>query len=257
MEKAYIFVDETGKSDFTHQSKYFCLSAIVINERNRVRLKTALEDLKQKYFGSKNYVLHGSELKRNLRFHKKSEVEFAKDLRNAVLPVTFFALCTVTDKQQAKDGNWTKEVILEKSYSMILSNLIKFVVAKDYKGQIIAEASAHEQDLHLYRKFFKFMSNGIERLNISSKDVKNHVTSIMYVTKQNDDCETQLVDLLAGVIPIKYDLNRKRRKLSEICDFDLELLKILDKKLFVVNVNCKDKRKKRLYSEITSYKKFP
>lgn len=221
MENAYVFVDETGKSDFSHDSKYFCLSAIVINERNREKLKSAIENLKQKYFGSKHYVLHGSELKRKLKICKKNEV------------------------------------ILEKSYSMILSNLIKFVVAKDFKGQIIAEASAHEQDLHLYLNFFKFMGNGIPRLNISPKDVKSHVTSITYVTKQNEDCETQLVDLLAGVIPIKHELMRKHKELHEVSGYDQEILKILDRKLFVVNANAQDRRKKVLYSAITSYKKFP
>jgi hypothetical protein len=140
---------------------------------------------------------------------------------------------------------------------MILSNLIKFVVAKDYKGQIIAEASAHEQDLHLYRNFFKFMGNGIQRLSISSKDVKKHVTSIMYVTKQNEDCETQLVDLLAGVIPIKYELKKGKKELSGVNEFDLEFLKILESKLFVANIHGRDRRKKMLYSAITSYKKFP
>lgn len=99
MEKAYIFVDETGKSDFSHQSKYFCLSAIVINEKNREKLKIALENLKLKYFGSKHYVLHGSELKRKLKYSNKNELDFAKDLRELVLPINFFALCTLTDKQ--------------------------------------------------------------------------------------------------------------------------------------------------------------
>jgi len=257
MDNAYIFVDETGKADFTHESEYFCLSAIVINDNNRKRLKLVMDELKLKYFGAKGYVLHGSELKRTLRFRKKSELEFAKDLRKAVLPIGFFALGTITDKLQAKKGNWIKDTILEKSYSMILSNLIKFVMAKDYRGQIIAEASAHEQDLHLYRNFFKFMGNGIPRLSISSKDVKRHVTAVTYVTKQNEDCETQLVDLLAGVIPIKYRLMRGRIKESEVNEYDLELLRILDNKLFVANAMGKDKRKKELYTAISSYKKFP
>jgi len=257
MENAYIFVDETGKADFSHDSQYFCLSAIVINDKNRAKLKVAVDHLKLKYFGNKSYVLHGSELKRALRIRKKSELEFAVDLRKAVLSIGFFALCTITDKLQAKKGNWLKETILEKSYSMVLSNLIKFVIAKDYKGQIVAEASAHEQDLYLYRNFFKFMGNGIARLKISSKDVKKHVTAITYVTKQNEDPETQLVDILAGVISIKYELIRGKQELSHISEFDAELLKILDNKLFVANVNGLNIRKKELYSEITSFKKFP
>jgi len=257
MDSAYIFVDETGKADFTHESEYFCLSAIVINDNNRKRLRLAMDELKLKYFGAKGYVLHGSELKRALKFRHKSELDFVKDLRKIVLPIGFFALCTITDKLQAKKGNWIKETILEKSYSMILSNLIKFVMAKDYRGQIIAEASAHEQDLYLYRNFFKFMGNGIHRLSISSKDVKRHVTAVTYVTKQNEDCETQLVDLLAGVIPIKYKLMRGKMKEVEISEYDRELLKILENKLFVANTVVSEKRKKELYEAISSYKKFP
>jgi len=257
MDNAYIFVDETGKADYTHESKYFCLSAIVINDKNRAKLKLALEALKLKYFGSKNYVLHGSELKRKLKINKKGELEFAKDLRKSVLSIGFFALCTITDKTQAKKGGWLKETILEKSYSMILANLIKFVIAKDYKGQIVAEASAHEQDLHLYRNFFRFMGNGISRLSISSQDVKKHVTAVTYVTKQNEDCETQLVDLLAGVIPKKYELKRERIKPEQISEYDKEILKILENKLFIANVSGQNNRKKELYSAITSYKKFP
>ena len=92
MENAYIFVDETGKPDKTDKSEYFCLSAIVINDRNRKQLKGGLEALKRKYFGSKSYVIHGSEIKRDLKYRKKNLVEFAIDLRKVVLHIGFFAL---------------------------------------------------------------------------------------------------------------------------------------------------------------------
>ncbi|MEK7457912.1 MAG: DUF3800 domain-containing protein [Patescibacteria group bacterium] len=257
MENAYIFVDETGKPDKTDKSEYFCLSAIVINDRNRKQLKGGLEALKRKYFGSKSYVIHGSEIKRDLKYRKKNLVEFAIDLRKVVLPIGFFALCTITDKQRAYERGWLKTTILEKSYRMILSNLIKFVIAKDYRGQIIAEASAHEQDLHLYKNFFHFMANGVSRLNVSTDDVKNHVTAISYVTKQNDDCETQLVDLLAGVIEIKHRLDAKQISGEKVSDFDKEILKILENKLFVANAKGTNKRKSELYRAITAYVKYP
>lgn len=257
MKNAYIFIDETGKADFSHLSTNFCLSAIVINEKNREKLKENFEKLKLKYFGSKSFVMHGSELRRLLRVRGKSESKFASDLKEAVYGIGFFSLCTVTNKEQAKKGNWTKETIMEKSYEMIMANLIKFVVAKDYKGQIVAEASAQEQDIHLYRKFFRFMGSGMESLNISSEDVKKHVTAVTFVTKQNEDCETQLADLLAGVVPLKYKIEKNKLKLSNLGALDKVLLEILEKKLFVANVAGRNKRKKSLYEAITSYKKFP
>lgn len=257
MENAYIFVDETGKPDKTDKSEYFCLSAIVINDRNRERLKIGLEDLKLKYFGSKNYVLHGSEVKRDLKHKKKDLFEFAKDLRKVVLPIGFFALCTITDKEKAYARGWQKTTILEKSYRIILSNLIKFVIAKDYRGQIIAEASAHEQDLQLYRNFFHFMANGISELKITTSEVKKHVTAISYVTKQNDDCETQLVDLLAGVIETKHKLDSEQISEEQVTDYNKEMLKILENKLFVANAKGTNKRKIKLYQAITAYVKYP
>lgn len=257
MENAYIFVDETGKPDKTDKSEYFCLSAIVINDKNRSKLKIGLEDLKIKYFGSKSYVIHGSEIKRDLLHRKKDLVTFASDLRKIVLPIGFFALCTITDKQKAYARGWVKSTILEKSYRIILSNLIKFVIAKDYRGQIIAEASAHEQDLHLYKNFFHFMANGISKLNVSTDDVKKHVTAISYVTKQNDDCETQLVDILAGVIEVKHKLDTKQITEDKVSDFNKEILKVLENKLFVANARGSDIRKVELYQEITAYVKFP
>lgn len=257
MQKAYIFVDESGKPDYTDKSGYFCLSAIVIKDKNRIKLRSDLETLKQKYFGNKNFVIHGNEIKRTLRIKGKDEAEFAKDLRTVVLPIGFFALCTITSKSQAKNGNWIKDTILKKSYRTVLTNLIEFVIAKNFRGHIIAEASAQEQDLHLYRNFFHFLSNGIPQLKISSQDVKNHVTSIMYVTKQNEDCEEQLVDLLAGVIPLKYLIERNKLNETNVSEFDRELLKILENKLFVANANGQNIRKKQLYKSITSYKKFP
>lgn len=257
MQNAYIFIDETGKPDKTDRSEYFCLSAIVINDKNRIKLKDQLGKLKIKYFGSKGFVIHGSEIKRDLKVRKKDLIQFAKDLRMAVYPTSFFALCTITDKKKAYGLGWQKNTILERSYRVILSNLIKFVMAKEYRGQIIAEASAHEQDLHLYKNFFHFMSNGISRLGISTDDVKKHVTAISYVTKQNDDCETQLVDLLAGVIETKHKLMSKKMELDSVDDYDKEILKILENKLFVANTSGSDKRKKILYEAISSFVKYP
>lgn len=133
MKNAYIFIDETGKPDEKDQSQYFCLSAIVINDENRARLKNGIEELKQKYFGAKSYVIHGSQIKRDLKFRKKDPIEFAKEFRQVVMPIGFFSLCTITDKQKVYKRGWFKTTILEKSYRMILSNLIKFVIAKDYR----------------------------------------------------------------------------------------------------------------------------
>ncbi|MBU1200693.1 DUF3800 domain-containing protein [Patescibacteria group bacterium] len=257
MKNAYIFIDETGKVDKKDKSEYFCLSAIIINDVNRERLKNGLEKLKQKYFGSKGYVIHGSQVKRGLKHKKKDLNKFSKDFRKIALSINFFALCTITDKHKAYSRGWLKTTILEKSYRMILSNLIKFVMAKDYKGQIIAEASAHEQDLHLYKNFFHFMANGIPKLHISTDDVKKHVTAISYVTKQNDDNETQFVDLLAGVIKIKHKLDSGQITKDQISDFDKELLYILERKLFTTSARVIKKRKSELYKAIIAYAKYP
>lgn len=256
MQKTYIFVDECGKSDYSDSSKTFSIVGVVIDNHNRDRLTEAFRKLKIKYFNKESFVLHRTELRNDLKVRGKDITEFANDLRKVLFSVSYFVLGNVNQKEKSEKRNWTKKRIIDTSYRSLLSNIIKFVVAKNYCAQLITEASAHEQDISLYNNFWHFMTNGISRVKIKNDDVKTHVTSISYVTKDNHDDELQLADLMSGAVQNKCLLKIGVYSKEKLNPIDNILLEVLEKRLFVRSATV-DVRKKLLYPEINSYVIFP
>ncbi len=256
MDKTYIFIDECGKSDYSDSSKTFVIVGVVIDKVNRTKLSDKLKKLKLKYFKKESFVFHRTALRNDLKVRGLDIELFASDLRKVLYDVPFFVLGSVVDKSKAKKRNWEKDRVIETSYRSLLSHTIKFVVAKNLCAQLITEASAHEQDISLYRNFSHFMTNGISRVEISKNEVKTHVTSISYVTKDNHDDELQLADLMSGAAQNKYLLEIGEYSHEKLNPIDKVLIEILEKTLFKRKATVAV-RKKYLYSEINSYVVFP
>lgn len=256
MERIFIFIDECGKADYTDKSKTFSIVGVVLNQETKAKLTEKFKKLKLKFFKKESFVFHRTELRNDLKIRGKDLQEFASDLRKVLFEISFFVLGSVTDKDKAKKRNWKKDRVIETSYRSLLSNTIKFVVAKDFCAQLITEASAHEQDISLYRNFWHFLTNGISRVEITKNEVKTHVTSISYVTKDNHDDELQLADLMSGAVQNKYLLDKGIYSKDKLNPIDNVLLEVLEKTLFKRNATVVE-RKKYLYSQINSYVVFP
>ena len=127
-KKHFIFIDESGTSDVKSFSvqPFFTVVGLVIGEKNREFLKNDFEDLKLKHFGSKNYVIHNTEIKRDLRTDQKIK-NFATDLENFLNKHNFFILSTTVNKEKAFRLGWDKSTILNRSYRSLFSNLLKCV----------------------------------------------------------------------------------------------------------------------------------
>jgi|GEM_PF-1364292 len=250
----YIFIDESGTSDVSsyETQPYFTVIGLVIGDGSRLKFKNDFEELKQKHFGSKGYVIHNTEIIR----HLKTEIRinhFASDLKNFLCSHGFFILSTIIDKQKAFRLGWSKQTVLDRSYRILFSNLLKFLIAKDLTGQIISEASNAEQDIFIYKNMFHYLVNGISNLGISPRDAKKHLTSVSFVTKLNNDPEEQLADLY-GVCPrLKKEITQdKIKKLNQVQKVLLESFK---RKLFV-GVAIKQ-NKKKLYKAINPLVELP
>lgn len=253
-KKHFIFIDESGTSDVKSFSvqPFFTVVGLVIGEKNREFLKNDFEDLKLKHFGSKNYVIHNTEIKRDLRTDQKIK-NFATDLENFLNKHNFFILSTTVNKEKAFRLGWDKSTILNRSYRSLFSNLLKFLIAKNLKGQVISEASNSEQDIIIYQNVFHYLVNGISNLNITAKDTKKHLTSISFVTKFNNDPEEQIADLYGFCPRLKEEIKTKNiEKLNPIQEV---LLSSFEKKLFIGSAKNQDKLK--LYKAINSVVKLP
>lgn len=252
-----IFIDELGWADLksTQQSPYFTLCGVVINEQNRQKLAQEWSQLKQQHFGSSDYIMHKVNLRKILATEKHMNV-FLQDLLSFFNRNSFFLLFVVVDKQKAINFSWQNKTIYEKSYRFIIGNLIKFLIAKDAIGKIHAEASNVQQDIFLYSSFFHYIANGIPHLSISSHDVKQHLTSVSFVTKLNNDPEEQIADLFGTLGKIYAEVQKKGKTKTSLNKLDQLLYRVMEKNLFGKGTP-KLSRKVALYSDIDAFGILP
>lgn len=250
MKKFCIFIDESGNHTLSSlkQSPFYTVCGIVINQKKQNKLKINLEKLKQKHFGKKSYIIHGTELKRYFHNHPQKLTPFIKDLKKLLNNTSFFLLFATLDKNKAQKIGWnSKTNIHKKIYRTILDNLIKFLVAKNTNGNIIVEASTVEKDINLYQSFFHFLANGTKNPSIPSLIVKKYLTSLNFVTKLNNDPEEQLADLFSVCGKINLQIKQKHITKDSLHPLDGCLYKIMSKKLF--------KNQAQKTNKITLYKK--
>jgi hypothetical protein len=257
MEKYSIYIDESGDADPSHfdKSSYFTLCGVVSSNKSRDSRQEKVDALKIKYFGKKSYILHSV----NLNFHLKTPdriEKFASDLDSILNSEDYFLLFVVVDQEKAFGRNWQKKTVYKNAYRALISNLIKFLIAKKVQGAICAEASKLEQDMHLYESFFHFIANGIDRLSITPEDVKKHLTALTFVTKINNDSEEQFADLFGVCGKLKCEIELKKRDLNELFPITSMLMKRMDQKLFRGSPTAKGKKKK-LYANMNSFIKLP
>jgi len=238
------------------ESPFYTLCGLVVSEVWQASLRLDLENLKQKYFGSKSFVLHSSNLKRILINRKRKLKSFAEDLKILLNKNHFFLLFVVVDKEKANKANWLQTTMYKRTDRIILGNLIKFLIAKGVKGYIYSEASEVEKDLILYKTFFHYLTNGMDKLSITPLNVKDHLTSLSFVTKLNNDPEEQMADLFAICGKLKMQIDSGEIKEEDLDPLDSVLFNQMKKSLFIKGKPTLPKKVK-LYKAMNAFKKLP
>lgn len=252
-----IFIDESGMANplMYKASPYFTICGIVVNQEHREKLNIEFTKLKVKHF-KKNITLHSEEVRDILNTNIKLD-NFSNDLKAVLNNFPFFLLFSIIDNEKALRYSWTNKTSYKRSYRELLGNLIKFLIAKKSLGHIYAEASTVFQDINLYENFFHYLANGISTLSITSKDVKEHLTSVTFVTKANNDAEEQIADLFGCIPRIKMDLDSGRKDLKDLDSLEAILLSSMEKRIFKCDPSVKLLEKKKLYNAISSFLMMP
>jgi hypothetical protein len=253
MEKYFTFLDEHGSADpKTYKAdKYFVVTAVLSNPSVKDSISDNLENLKAKHFGKKSYVIHRTDLYKDIQ--KKSNMkDFLTDLKST-LNDTFVIFQVIVNKENAYKKGWVTKSVYRKVYRALLANITKFSVAKSVRNIICVEASSSGQDIIIYQNFFHFIANGIPTLKINPADVKQYLTSLDFVTKINNDAGEQLADLFSKSGKQKLQIEEGELSEKELKDLDLLLLNILEQKLFKQPKNCTNKTKLKIYPSINSF----
>lgn len=158
----------------------------------------------------------------------------------------------LVDKVLARKRGWIqREKMIYETAENLIRNFILMTYAKgNVKGRIIAESSS-DKDPHYLRAFNYFQSTGVPGSTLTHEDVKNCMTSISFVTKNNNDIETQVSDLLAYGAKCKF-----MQKMFKSGSYEERITKIFNKKIFTVHPNT-NPQKRKILNKVDPYLVLP
>lgn len=200
-----LYLDESGTpglGNYNSKFPYFVLSGFVVNEEQSRKLKIKADQVKFKYWGRTNIVFHSREIGRrenDFSVLKDPVVEqnFHKDLSQLFVNNGGKSIVAIINKDKAKKLGWKEGDVYKKTSSAMLEFFIEYLNAKGNSGQIIIESAGTQKDILFYKEYIYFLANGMPNLSLTHQKMKHIITSISFVSKNNQDIEAQMADLLA------------------------------------------------------------
>lgn len=200
-----LYLDESGTPNLdgiNPKFPYFILSGFIVNEEQARNLKIRADQVKFKYWGRTNIILHSREIGRrenDFSILKNPAVEqnFHKDLSQFLVANAGKSIIVVVHKGKAKSSGWKDSDVYRKTSSEMIRFFIEYLNVKNEKGQIIIESAGTKKDIAFYKEYIYFLANGVKDLGLDHRKTKQILTSISFVSKNNHDIEAQIADLLA------------------------------------------------------------
>jgi hypothetical protein len=251
MEKYSLFIDESGtpyaKSRF---SKTYVLCGCSVADEKKRQLKIYADQIKFKYWGRTDIVFHSREIAKNLNdfeiFKDNPELkeEFLKDLFQFLYKAPVILFPIIIDKEEAKRHEWDQEKIIRETTKTLLLNFILLLLSKKgSSGHITIESANAEKDKYYLEYFSYFISPHVKELNVDQKKMQKTLTSLSFVTKNNNDIEEQIADLFAFASICKYAKDYKGKEFP-IDSYQLKIISALEQKLFTKPENARNLKMK-------------
>jgi hypothetical protein len=252
------FIDELGSASLrSTQSSHYVLSGIMVSAQGRQMLKIKADQIKFKYWGDVDVIFHSREIGRKLGSFSilndaQTDKNFTQDLIRFLKTGPYQLFGVVVDKSKVPK-NWNEITIYKKTAEEIVKSFIFALLAQsDCRGRLIIESATAQKDFYYHKIAGYYLSNGFKKLKVDYQQVQQVLTEISFVTKKNYDIEEQLADLLAYGLKLKYE----KRPDKQVTDYERRLIDVVECKLFKMHPNT-GKKKKRLYSQIESFKIIP
>jgi len=251
-----LFIDESGTANPKDlSSDIYILSGCSINKSECQKIKVFADQIKFKYWGKTDVVFHSNEIGRqegdfSILKDEKIYKNFLEDLSNFLSYSNFKMFFIIVDKKKAREAGWDDKKVYKDTTLFLVRNFLLILLTSDSKGEIIIESASAEKDIFLLQALGYFWGAGIEALNIKHETVKNTVSSVSFVTKQNNDIEEQIADLFGYAAKLKYFQKQKIKFKSD--PYEEIVLKAINKKIFKIPRQA-GQGKLRLFSEVEPF----
>lgn len=263
MKEYKLFIDESGNSDPNNKfSNPYILCGCAVPEHEREEIKALADQIKFKYWGKTNIVFHSREIARNEGnfsiFKDKPDLRnfFLNDLFIFLKRISLIVFIIIVDKDLARKRGWNQNKIVKETTNHLIYHFIAFLLSSlGLKGKIIIESATAQKDAYFLRAFAYFLSPGFTELSVNYKEVRQSLTSLSFVTKDNLDIEEQIADLLAYGAKCKFNKEENGNKFLK-GSYEDKIINILENKLFVKPIRAKA-RKMKFYEKIDSFCLLP
>jgi len=235
MKNKYLILamDGSGASSYNHESKDFCVSSLILDNKLSDKLDRKLFKLKKKYFGNVDVVLHYSEVSRKIGVFKTlkdrdEEDKFWGEIISLVNHKNIYLVFSLVNKREVRAKGWQEKTIVEKSYRAIIT-LFGYKLKKEKtKGKILTESDIYS-DKALIQVHNENHSVGIPSKKISGKKYNEMITCLSLVNKYNLDSSVQIADLLGSAARLKFRLdNGSDEKTTKL---QRKIIRLIDRKL--------------------------
>jgi len=223
-------IDESGKAAYSHMSKLFVLSGIVIPEKFKPQLDKLIRKLKKKYFKDEEIIFHSRDMYRKkgpfvILQDSQKELEFWSEFISFLDDPEISILFIIVNKEKARDKGWQQETILKRAYQKILEEFADKQLKLGVNGKIITESDP-SQDFYLIQAHNLIQSKGTSDGTMSASEYRQKITSLSLVNKMNLDIDIQMADALAPIAGMMYEFNtlRKPKKMNEIEQMKADLI---------------------------------
>lgn len=253
MKKVYkLYVDELGMSHPAsfEKSPYYILLGCVIDEYYQKELEDHANHIKFKYWGRTDIILHSADMARTTKefdifaANDEKKEEFFADVLSMLqsAPVTITA--AIIDKEKAYRSFWNEQTVIRRSAETVLFNFLAYIYTKmPCRGKVIIEASSLDRDTQYLAAFNRLLSPSIKKRYPIFDGVRDHLTSINFVTKQNHDIESQVADLLAYGIRCAQEVEATGKQFDKR-SYEYKIMRIAESKLMKMASNMGEDKKK-------------
>ncbi len=262
MKTFQLFVDESGVANpkDRQNSDLYVLSGTSISSERREEIKVLADQIKFKYWGRTDIVFHSREIGRDegdfsiFKADPALKKSFITDLLFLLRKAPIILLIIIVDKKQARIKGWNHIKIVKETTDKLIYHFIALVLSnKQFKGKIIIESATAEKDKYYLSSFSYYLSPG-STLGTNCDDIKKALTSLTFVTKNNNDIEEQISDLLCYAAKCKYQ--QKKGKVFAKNTYEERVIRVLDKKIFKAP-STNSLRKLGFYNKIEAFCVIP
>lgn len=237
-----LYLDETGTNTLKHiddKKPHFLISSVIVHNNEKENLRIKANQIKFKYWGKyKKVCFHANEMEKYRgiysifndnggRIPKIPIQDFYEDMCNFLKESSIkIGISCINKKKYISDdkniqnalskmdknkkNNWAKlvsgierKILFDSAYDMFVMFLSYLLSRKDGDGQVVIESSSKGQDMVYFDAYTKLLCSGCSELNLTASEVRQRFTSISFVTKNNEDIETQIADLVAHFFGVK------------------------------------------------------